>query len=361
MTIFTPKSFFDITADMIEHVRGSTDKLTDFNVGSVTRSLLEADAIELDDYYQAVYSGLTKAIPTAIYLGFGFDLRPAVAASGWVQVQRVTEGEIRVPAGTVFQSLSGNDYRLQEEFILLEGEDTAWGHVHALVAGLAGNDGVGAISVNNGLYTVSSPYLLAGGQDVETDEQRALRFAAFIRSLARGTNAALEYAAGLPTVEDAQGQVIERVQRSAVSEEPGHVYLYIHNGSYGATDGLVAKVQSVIDGYRSEDQSWIGGYRPAGMRVEVQPMIETAFNVHIEVARSAFHPESTVSAAVQTAIASKVRATLPGEAIRPVDLINAALSVEGVDGANVLSPLQTIYVADHVIYYLDNFDVSWIT
>lgn len=360
--IFTPKPFADITADMIEHVRSSTDQLTDFNVGSVVRTLLEADAIELDDYYQSIYHGLLKAIPTAIYIGFGFDLQPAVAASGLVRFTRIEVGsDIRVPSGTVFQSQSGVSYMLASNVDILEGTDTAWSTVYAVIPGVSGNDGPGAIAANNGVYLVDSPYSLAGGRAEETEDQRALRFADFVRALARGTIASLEYGARLPVVTDDIGMVIERVQRTSVSEEPGHVYLYIHNGSFGASSELVALVQSVVDGYRDADtQSWVGGYRPAGMRVEVLPLTETPFSVQLEVHKSEFISADTVEFEVRSAIANRVRLAMPGEGLRPVDLINAALTVDGVDAANVLSPLQTSVVPANAIYYLDGFSVSWI-
>ncbi|NCU21480.1 hypothetical protein EOM89_12360, partial [Candidatus Falkowbacteria bacterium] len=88
--IFTPKPFSEIVADQVERVRLSTDRLTDFNVGSVVRSLLEANAVELDDYYQEMYLGLMRAIPTAIYIGFGFERQPAVAAAGVATFSRIS-------------------------------------------------------------------------------------------------------------------------------------------------------------------------------------------------------------------------------------------------------------------------------
>lgn len=51
---FVPRSFDTILADMVAHVRATTS-LTDFNVGSVIRTILEAAALEDDEqYYQMV-------------------------------------------------------------------------------------------------------------------------------------------------------------------------------------------------------------------------------------------------------------------------------------------------------------------
>jgi uncharacterized phage protein gp47/JayE len=48
--LFVPRTFEQILMDMIAHVRANT-KLTDFNIGSVIRTLLEAAALEDDEQY----------------------------------------------------------------------------------------------------------------------------------------------------------------------------------------------------------------------------------------------------------------------------------------------------------------------
>lgn len=364
--IFTPKPFAEISADMIEQVRGTTDKLTDFNVGSVVRTLLEANATELDDYYQAMYYGLLRAIPTAIYLGFGFDIKPAVAAIGTVTITRLgdaTQAQT-IPAGTSLTSLSGVTYLTDADLILGVGQTSGSVTVTATVAGVSGNTDPGTLTLftqTTSALTVTNPSSITGGEDVETEEKRAERFAAFVRSLARGTVAALEYGATLPAIyHPTTGLLSERVQRVSVYEEPGHVMLYIHNGSYGASDELVAAVQLLIDGYRDENTlSWVGGYRPAGMRVEVVAMTETPLDVSIEITKRASASAATVTSAVRGALERFVRAAMPNEIIRPIDLINAALAIDGVDAVTVLSPVSSVTVPRNAILYLGDLSITW--
>ena len=140
--IFTPKPAADITADLIEWVRGGTDKLTDFNVGSVVRTLLEAHADELDDYYQAIYYGLLKAIPTAIYIGFGFDVQPATAASGYVVFTRLGELglPLDIPAGTPLIANSGARFLTQSAVTM---PAASWPPARSDGAGAGGDGGRG--------------------------------------------------------------------------------------------------------------------------------------------------------------------------------------------------------------------------
>lgn len=364
--IFTPKPFADITADMIEGVRGRTDKITDFNVGSVIRTLLEANAIELDDYYQAIYFGLLEAIPTSIYIGFGFDLLPAVAASGTISFTRIGASDaLTIPAGTVLTSLAGNTYTTDAGLVLAINQTIGTVRASATVAGASGNADPNALSLTttfSAAITATNLSSMAAGQDAETDDQRAQRFALFIKSIARGTISAIEYAATIPSIKnETTGVVIEKTQRVSTYEEPGHVMLYIHNGSTGATSGLVTAVQAMIDGYRDpQTLSWVGGYRPTGMRVEVVAMTETPLDVSIEVTKRASASQAAVTNLLLGAIGRYIRAAMPNQTVRPIDIVNAALAVDGVDKVTVTSPLSSFVVPKDAIYYLNDLSITWV-
>lgn len=72
---FVPRNFEQILTDMIAHVRANTT-LTDFNVGSVIRTILEAAALEDDEqYYQMVQ--LLDAFRIATASGEDLDERAA--------------------------------------------------------------------------------------------------------------------------------------------------------------------------------------------------------------------------------------------------------------------------------------------
>jgi uncharacterized phage protein gp47/JayE len=62
--------------------------LTDFNVGSKTRALLESNSELISsicmDFKEAIY----KAIPIALYQGFGFEKKSATAAVGYIRPYR---------------------------------------------------------------------------------------------------------------------------------------------------------------------------------------------------------------------------------------------------------------------------------
>ena len=364
MTLFVPQPFAEIVASEVEQVRTTTDLLTDFNVGSVVRTLLEANAVALDDYYQEMYLGLLRAIPTAVYTGFGFDLLPAVAAAGVVELTRAT-GEtltpLIVPAGTRLVSTSGAFYVTDAEATIPAEATSITVTATAEVVGAAGNTGPATITTSATAVTATNPALFAGGRDAETEEQRAERFVAYIRALSRGTLDAMTYAAGLPArYHPITGVLAERVQRAAVYETPGHVDLFIHNGSYGASPELLAAVQDLIDGYYDDQAAaWVGGYRPAGMRGDVQAMVNTPVDVSIELTAERGAVPATVAAEVSARLAVWLAAAVAGQAVRPISLINVALGVDGVHAATILAPTATLTVAADAVLYLRTLTVTW--
>ncbi len=59
---FQIKDFASIAAAMINYLRASQDRVTDFEPGSVARTMLEATAAELDELYQQLFHGIREAI-----------------------------------------------------------------------------------------------------------------------------------------------------------------------------------------------------------------------------------------------------------------------------------------------------------
>ncbi|MCK7579783.1 MAG: hypothetical protein MZV65_31580 [Chromatiales bacterium] len=69
--MFTPKAYPEILERLVAHIRDQPGSLlTDFNVGSVTRSWLEAGAIGLDEAWMGLTQAVVEAIPEAVYQTF---------------------------------------------------------------------------------------------------------------------------------------------------------------------------------------------------------------------------------------------------------------------------------------------------
>lgn len=347
--IFTPKTFSEITAEMVAVVRGATDKLTDFNIGSVVRSILEAGAVSLDDYYREVYLGIQRAIPAAIYVGFGYTLRPAVAARGEVTITRETAlVELTIPAGTILQSTLGVQYVLDTDVVFSIDETEKVATITATVVGTSGNtepNTVGFKSSVGGGVTATNNAVIDSGVDQETEEQRAERFVQFILSLARGTVAAVKYAAGTAErYHPITGLLSERVQNVAIHEVPGYVTVWIHNGADGASAELVSEVEKLIEGYEDAEGNLISGYRAAGVEVVVGVMDEVTVNFVFELSVAVGASMATVRSAIIEHLSLWLKAFQPGNAIRPVDVVNELFLIDGVADVTLIEPINSVQV-----------------
>ena len=78
---FQLKDFASIAASMINHMKSVTSQITDFAVGGVARTLVEAPAVEIDQAYQQFFIGVKEAIPVATYESFDFARLAATTRS----------------------------------------------------------------------------------------------------------------------------------------------------------------------------------------------------------------------------------------------------------------------------------------
>lgn len=333
---FQIKDFASIVASEINHARAATLKITDYQPGSVARTIMEAPAAELEELYIQMFLGLREAIPVSTFLSFGFTQLPAAYATGIVSVSSVTPQPVdfNIPAGVEFSAADGRRYASTAAVVWPAGESLITIPVRATTLGLAGNIAAGAITGSTFFgagYTVSSQALTTG-RDVETLDEREIRFAEYVQSLSRGTMTAIRYAAKQASVLDANGSVLEYVTRIGIDEQAGRVYIYLYSSIGRPSDELLANGQLRIDGRRDPVTGVVtSGYRAAGVRVDVLSMSERAVPIGIEVEMQAGY---TLSTAVRQALAdvfsAQVRAVQPGTTLYMGSMVEALLSVTGV-------------------------------
>lgn len=346
---------------MLNRAKATQDKLTDFNIGSVSRTLMESSAIEIEEFYQRMFAGILEAIPTAIYRGFDFALVEPTVARGVVHVNFGVpiEEPFTIPAGTIFKSSGGAYYSLQDVEVTL-GMTTVAVLVEAAQTGVSGNAAYGAIdTVANFDLPVGASLLndlITSGNDGETEEERKARFAHFIQTLQRGTNGAVEYAARLAEVHSADGLLAEYVSRVGFNEVPGTMDVYIYGGAGHASAALVAEAQKIIDGYwDAQAQTFVPGYRPVGIRVRVFAMeelpVDAAFTVEMF---SGVALTDDIKAQIMSALSFQIAAIMPTFVLYVENLDNAVLAVPGVKAvrnnltANITCPYNVALVKGNI-------------
>lgn len=333
---FQIKDFVSITASMLNHIRGATTKITDLIPGSVSRTLVEAPAVEIEELYLQIFNGLREAIPVATFKSFGFDKLPAKFARGFVSVSRVTapSAPLTIPAGTEFTSSDGRVYLSSQEVIWLTGTTSVRIPVVAAAAGLAYNISSGSISASSFFdrtHSISNS-AINNGADVETDAEREARFASFIGSLSRGTNFACLAAAESATVTDEAGNILEYVTRSGRTEIAGYVKIFIYSSAGIPSAALLAQGQRIIDGWIDPDTGKpVPGYRAGGVRMDVLSMTEREIPLTARVTmQDGFSLDEAVKQAIADEFATLLATVMPSSVLYVESIENALLSVPGI-------------------------------
>jgi hypothetical protein len=353
---FQIKSFNDIVLAQINHARSVTTKVTDFLPGSVVRTLMEAPAVEMEELYLQMFLGLRDAIPVATFLSFGFDRLAPKVATGFVSISRpapVSDPWV-IFAGTIFTSSDGRDYPSSED-VTWEAADTI---VHIPVsypvAGLIGNASAGAITSSPTFdtppYTISNQPIETG-RDAETDDEREARFADFIASLSRGTVTACMYAARQSVVLDMNGNIFEYVVRVGMDEQPGIVKIYLYSSQGVPSAELLADGQLRLDGTRDDVAGTITpGYRSAGVKVFVLPMVERSVGLSIKVG---MFPGYTLNSAVEQQLedifSTTIQGVRPGTTLYLGTIVESMLAAAGVEKIVPVTNSNVICATDEAL------------
>ena len=354
MAAFQLKNFVSIVAGMINHVRATQTKITDFNIGAIFRTLIEAVGIELDQLYQQLFNGLMAAIPVATYNSFSFPLLSASEASGLISVQVADSISPTVfPVGTVFSSNAAQTNYVSTSAVTLPAHTlTGSVPVSAAAPGALGNLAAGAQFTCSptpiGFIGASNPANFANGLDLETDDQRARRFVQFVSTLSRATVAALEYGATTATVLDSNGNVVEQVKGVSVIEvnltglalnaNIPPVNIYVHNGVGSTSAALVAQALLVLTGYIDNGGKKIAGWKAAGIPITVAAATEVPINFAGTLAVASGFSLGGAQAAAIAAISGYVLGLNIGQTFVYAEAIFLVMSIPGVTDIALTAP-----------------------
>lgn len=350
---FQLKDFKSILASMVNIVRSAKVGLTDFSVGSKTRTLLEAPASEIDQLYQEMFHGLKEAIPVATYRSFDFSLLPEIKSSGLLKFEAAVApaANITIPAGTPVKAGATNViYETAANAVLLAGQTSVTVLAVASVAGVSGNadaDTITELQVSiPGITSVTNEAAFTNGRDVETEDERKVRFQGFIRSLARGVLGAIQYGAENAFLTDANGLITERAALVTLVEPyktnpAGPIALvqgYIHNGVGSTSSNLVAEVQKVVDGYRKVDGTPVIGWKAAGVVFEAYAATEVVQAVTAELVIIEGFVAADIIAQAEVIVAEYLAGLGIGQQAIYHEIVERLMAIPGVFDVDVTTP-----------------------
>jgi uncharacterized phage protein gp47/JayE len=102
-TGFKMKSFPQLVASLVNWFVSVQNQVTDLNVGSVARTLLESVASELAEVYFRIFTAIDDAQAEAVYRSFDFPRKSATNAAGVLLFQRASLAlsDITIASGVV--------------------------------------------------------------------------------------------------------------------------------------------------------------------------------------------------------------------------------------------------------------------
>ncbi len=357
--LISTKTWQDVVDELITATAQRTP-LTNFNTGSVIRTLLEAVAqpiSELHDLVKSVFSQVFIQTATGSWLDLkaqemGVERIQASYTTGKVTFQRTdTQGALTIPAGTIVATQvypDGSKYRFftVADAVMADGEASVDVDVKAEHPGADYNLTAGTITVLEtaisgvDFVTNGADWLTSAGVDEETDDSLRERLLARWQEIGTGsTKAAYEYwAKSVSGVADVL--VLDDFPRG-----PGTVDVVI-----SGPDGLPGP--DVVD----QVNSTIQANRPICSDVLVRAA--NAVDIQVQVTASA-SPDATDLTSIQSAIQSAIQGLTwrIGEDFRPARIIAAAMGVEDVVDV-ACTPADTVSVADDGLVIISSLDVT---
>lgn len=347
---------------MLNYVRSTTGKVTDLQPGSVTRTILEAPAAEIEELYVQMFNGIKEAIPVAVYNSINFPKLAPKYASGNVTIiwndklnsfnSAVPPTDFFIPKGTTFLARDGRIYQALGALTWPKGQASFTVPVQSILPGYNQNLASGEINAsplfNPDLYDFSNTDM-TGGADTESDKDRDTRFADYIASLSRGTETALLYGARSAYVTDAAGNITEAVTRASLSISTGKVQVNIWGSNGSPSKALLDRANQIETGYVDANGIVVPGFSAAGISCDVVPMRETPVDAEYRITLlPGYTLDATMKQAIRDALSSLLSGIQPGTTVYLADIQSAALLVPGVKSA-LGTTAQNIVCGDNAV------------
>ena len=274
MANFTSKSFTQLVSDMATAIQGRCAALTDFAVGSILRSIIEAVAsvaVWLESLILLLLQTTRASTSSGADLDswvqdYGVTRLGAVAATGHCTFSRFTTTlQAVVPIGLLVQTSDGSQQfavtvdtanpaynALLGGYVISPGSGSVTAPVQAVLPGFAGNAVANSITVIaqaiQYVDTVTNALDFTNGSDAETDTALRARFVSYIASLSKATKLAIGNALlGLQT--GVSYALVENYTYGGVYQ-PGYFYAVVDDGSGTPSSTFLSSASNAIDAVR---------------------------------------------------------------------------------------------------------------
>lgn len=268
------KDFPTIVSDQITAIQAASSKLIDTTIGSIIRSVSEANAavvLWIQGLIITLLSTTRAATATATDLDswvadYGVTRLAAVAATGNVTFARFTPtNAATIPVGATVQTgdgsqvfaviadtTNGNYSSTTGNYTIPAGTASIAVKVQAVTPGAGANVVIGAINTLStaisGVDTVTNAAAFTNGANAETDAALRTRFVAYVASLSKATAQAVGYA--ITSLQSGLTYTLTENQQYPGTTDYGYFYVVVDDGTGSPGSTLLTSVQNAVNAVR---------------------------------------------------------------------------------------------------------------
>jgi len=292
MTTLNTKNFTTLVRDQVTAIQGAVRGLVDLSIGSILRSIVEANSSAVGLWLQGLILQLLATTRAATSSGidldswvadFGLTRLAAVFASGQVTFSRFTaSGQVVIPINSSVETADGT----QQYIVTIDTTNPAYspslggyvladtvGSINVLVtavtAGTGANAQAGQINTITqalpGVDTVYNSLTFANGVDAESDSALRTRFIAYLASLSKATKAAIGFA--ITSLQQGLSYSLTENFNYAGAAQNGYFYAVVDDGTGTPPGSLITTVNNAIDAVRPFTSTF-GVYAPSVVNVD---------------------------------------------------------------------------------------------
>lgn len=347
---FRIRTAIEILNTMTSYIKHTTNKLTDFTIGSVVRTLLEAISLTIEELYFKMYDGFLWAIENSIFKAFGFSRKEATKASGFLTIEFVKPitSPLTIPINTKFctsSPLIDTKYYVCTENILVPlGVNSINIPIESISAGKVGNIAENAIDVlitaNTLVKKVYNSVALTNGTEKESLVECKNRFIKYISTLSKGTAKAIEY--GVSQVEGVRGVWVD-------DTNVGFVRIYANNSDGELPNDLKAKVQEAANIYKA-----------AGIGAEVYAITKEYVDISITVYLNIGYDKDIYKSLIIDSIKRYFTTFQPGQSFYTIKFIQQVVAIDNLAIITIKlnAPTTDITISKSQLIKLRNIDVE---
>ena len=344
MATLDTRSFSTIVGNIAAGVQGRATALLDYSIGSVLRSIAEAEAgVALWLQGQILRVLLLTRAATSIGADldtwvndYGVSRLGVANATGFVQFSRFTTTAVGfVPVGALIRTADlFQAYTVTSDPTNLYYNATTPGYnlaigvasvtvpVVSTTGGFASNVAPGTVTVISsnvaGIDTVNNSAAFSGGSDPESDAQLRARFVLYIASLSKGTLGALGYS--IVSLQLGLQYIIHENVDVGGGTDNGMLTIYVDDGSGSPPTSVVIAAQAAVNLTRA-----------AGIRAGVYAASGISANVSMNVAVIPGYLAANVAGSVSAALTTYVNTLGIESPLFYTKLIYIAYSIPGVN------------------------------